>query len=154
MEFVETPSFWCPHVDRAACTNFSLWTVELRPLKNREILPFSFSLSFPFPFLSLPFFPTNCFSFPFFSFVFLFSFSFLLFFFSSHFLFISSPNFLLSLGISLPFPSFLTIWVTEGNFLLIASYHLCGSHISFHFPYFLILFIASNTYVAHCEPSL
>ena len=49
MEFVETPSFWCPHIDHAACTNFSLRTVELRPSESREILNFSFLLS---PFLS------------------------------------------------------------------------------------------------------
>ena len=85
MEFVETPSFWCLHVDRAACTNLSTQTVELQPSKNWEILPFSFSLSFPFffffsPFLS--FFPF--FLYEFFSFCFsIFSFSFL----SSHFLF-------------------------------------------------------------------
>ena len=45
MKFVETPSFWCPHIDRAACTNFSLRTVELRPSESREILNFSFLLS-------------------------------------------------------------------------------------------------------------
>ena len=49
MEFVEIPSFWCPHIDRAACTNFSLRTVELRPSESRKILNFSFLLS---PFLS------------------------------------------------------------------------------------------------------
>ena len=52
MEFVETPTFWCPHVDRAACTNFRPRTVELRPSESREIFPFTFLLS-PFPSFSL-----------------------------------------------------------------------------------------------------
>ena len=85
MVFVETPSFFfCPHVDRAACTNFSTQTVELRSSKSREILPFPFLLFLSF-LCSLPrtVFP--------FSFVLSFS-SFLLFFtfpFSSYF-----PSFL------------------------------------------------------------
>ena len=79
MEFVETPTFWCPHVDRAACNNFSTWIVELRPSERLEILHFffSFSLSFPFPFLFYElFFPwTVFFLFSFFiSFFFFFSF--------------------------------------------------------------------------------
>ena len=50
MEFVQTPSFWCPDVDRAACNNFSTRTVELRPSEHREILPFFFLISFFFSF--------------------------------------------------------------------------------------------------------
>ena len=57
MEFVETPSFWCPHVDRTTCTNFSTRTVEFRPSEGREILPFSFSFSFPFLFFFFSFSP-------------------------------------------------------------------------------------------------
>ena len=65
MEFVETPSFWCPHVDRAACNNFSTRTVELRPSERREILPFFFFSPFLFFFFS---FSTNSFIFFFASF--------------------------------------------------------------------------------------
>ena len=83
MEVVETPTFWCPHVERAACTNFSPRTVELRPPESREIFPFPFSsFSFSFPFSLRTFF--------FFLFVFFFSFpyflSFFLFFSFSHFI--------------------------------------------------------------------
>ena len=60
MEFVKTPSFYCPHVDRAACTNFSTRIVELQPSEGQEILPFlslsfllsPFMLTLPFPSLS------------------------------------------------------------------------------------------------------
>ena len=45
MEFVETPSFWYPHVDNVACTNFSTQIVKLRPSECRKILHFPF-LSF------------------------------------------------------------------------------------------------------------
>ena len=107
MEFVETPTFWCPHVDRAACTNFSPRTVELRPPESQEILsfpfsPFLFLFLFSFPLL-FPFLPLRILFVPFLSFFLshkLFSFcffiSFLLFFlflFSSHFPIISSSNF-------------------------------------------------------------
>ena len=61
MEFDETPSFWCPHVDRAACNNFSTRTVELRPSERREIhLFFFFS---PFLFFFFLSFSTNSFIF-------------------------------------------------------------------------------------------
>ena len=95
MEFVETPTFWYSHVDRAACTNFSLRTIELRPSESREILPFPFSLSFPFPFLSLR---TVSFLFVFFP-LFLLFFPFLFLF--SHLIF-SSFLFLFSFGIFSP----------------------------------------------------
>ena len=66
MEFVETPSFWYPHVDRAACTNFSTETVKLRSSRCREILHF-FSFILPFSFLSMnSFFYFFPFCFPFF----------------------------------------------------------------------------------------
>ena len=88
--FVETPTFWCLHVDPTACTNFSPQTVERRQPESREILIFPFLLSpfppfplyEPFPFLFL-------FSFPFFHFCFSILFSFLISF---------SPHFLLSFG--------------------------------------------------------
>ena len=98
MEFVETPSFWCPHVGCAACTNFRTQTVELRPPENLEIFPFCFLLShFPFFFLSLStnssplrilFLLSFFLFFPFFASLF-FSFSFL----SSHFLSTKSFSF-------------------------------------------------------------
>ena len=72
MEVAETPTFWCPHVDRTVCTNFSPRTIELRPSESREILPFPFLLS-PFPSFSL----YEPFSF-YFLFAFLFFFSFLI----------------------------------------------------------------------------
>ena len=100
MEVVETPTFWCPHVEHAACTNFSPRTVKLRPPESREIFPFPFS-SFSFSFLS----PYEFFSFLFFSFspsllFFPFCFPFLFLIFpliplsiSPHFLFALSPPF-------------------------------------------------------------
>ena len=77
MEVVETPTFWCPNVDRVACTNFNPRTVELRPSESREIFLFPFLLS-PFPFFSLyglfSFLFLSSFLFPFcFSFLFLIS---------------------------------------------------------------------------------
>ena len=54
MDFVETPSFWCPHVGRFVCTNFSTRTVELRPSERREIFNFLSLLFIPFPFSFLP----------------------------------------------------------------------------------------------------
>ena len=131
MEFVKTPTFWCPHVDQAACTNFSLRTVKLRPLKSREI--------FPFPFL-LSHFP----SFPSLRIVFLFPFLVSHLIFPSHFL-------IFSFGISPPFWSTPLIRSKEAiSSPLPSSYHLCGLHISFHFPYFLILFY----YITHLRGSL
>ena len=154
MEFVETPTFWCPHVDRIACTNFSPRTIELRSLESREILPFPFSpfLSFSsflsfflfflydfFLFLSfLFFFPTNCFLF-----VSLFPFCFSFFSFS-HLIF---PSFLLliSLHFSLPF------WITmehsvKGGSFLPLSHAICVALI--FFPYFLISFYDIIPYMA------
>ena len=147
MEFVETPSFWCPHVDRAACTNFSTRTVELRPSERREILHFSFSsfLSFSFFFVSSS---TNSFSFL----------SFLIFFIPfSHFIFSSfllliSPPFSLLL-FSFPFffflssstNSFCSFW----NFLLPFGSSLIKwsrEKASFPFPH--------ATCVVHVFPSL
>ena len=84
MEVVETPTFWCPHVERAACTNFSPRTVELRPPESREIFPFlfsSFSFSLPFSLRTVFFFFLFFFFFSFPSFL-----SFLLFFSFSHFI--------------------------------------------------------------------
>ena len=106
MEFVETPSFWCPHVDRAACNNFRTRTVELQPSENRAIFPFPFLL----PFLSLffsPFLSTN--SFPLVSFFpFLFAFLFFLYL-SFHFLLTSfSHSFLLTFSSLLHFLS--SLW--------------------------------------------
>ena len=146
MEFVETTTFWCPHVDRAACTNFNPRTVELRPPENREIFPFPFLLS-SFPSFSLyeSFFLFFLFlsSFPFFSFLFLFShlislsfspyFSFL-FAFSPPFW--STPLIRSKEEISSPFP--LTICVAL-NFPSL-------------FPYFFISFYDIVTYMAQCEP--
>ena len=172
MEFVETPSFWCPHIDRAACNNFSTRTVELRPTNRREILPFSFSsfLSFlrtPFSFfvffVFFPFFfssSTNSFLFPLtqrilFGSYLISSFSS---FFSSHFLF-SFGNF-----------SFLWIHIDHsvkgGNFLPFSFKPLVWCLIFSLFLLFLIsLFIASShtwlnvshgimPHMAPCEPFL
>ena len=104
MEFVETPTFWCLHVDRAMCNNFSTRTIKLQPSKRREILLFSLSLSFSFPFLFYELvFPLSVFFlflyffifFVFLSFPFLISFSHHFFFFFSFFssllLFFFSP---------------------------------------------------------------
>ena len=93
MEVVETPTFWCPRVERAACTNFSPRTVELRPPESREIFPFLFLLS-PFSFLPLYelfffFLFVFCFSFLFFPFCFSFLFLIPLFNFSSLLAFLS-----------------------------------------------------------------
>ena len=144
MEFVETPSFWCLHVDRATCTNLSTQTVELRPSKHWEILPFSFSLSFPFFFFS-----------------FLLSF---LFFLSSYtnsflfaFLFSLSHFFLLIFSFSFLFFSFWSILdrlVKGGSFLPLSSCHLCGSHFSFLFLNSFIPFYCIILHMANCEPHL
>ena len=76
MEFVETPSFWCLQVDRAACNNFSTRTIELQPSEHWEILHFSFSsfLSFSFFFRFFPFLRTLFFLYLVSLFSFLFSF--------------------------------------------------------------------------------
>ena len=114
------------------------------------------NLPFPFPSFSFSFlsFSTNCFSFfPFIFFPSLFAFLFFSFSrFSSHFPLSFSHFFFwyFSFFWSTPF-----IRSKEAiSSQLPSSYHLCGPHISFHSPYFLILFTASHTYVAHCEPSL
>ena len=142
MEFVETPSFWCPHVDRAACTKFSTRTVELRPLKRREILYFSFSS----PFLRTLFFPTKCFLFL----------SLFLFLFSSHFPIISfSPSFLLTFSsfwqFLLPFGAYLTEWSREE-----ASYPFPDAIcVALNFPsFFFYFFYFIIPHVANCEPHL
>ena len=94
MEVVETPTFWCPHVERVACTNFSPRIVELRPPESREIFHFPFLLS-PFSFISLYelfYFIFLCFLFLLSFFPFLFAY---LFFFSFHLISLSfSPHFL------------------------------------------------------------
>ena len=96
LEFVETPTFCCPHVDPTACSNFSPRTVEPRPLESREIFLFPFLLS-PFPPFSLyerfPFLFLFFLSFP--SFLLFYSFLF------SHLIFSSFSPFLWSF--SLPF---------------------------------------------------
>ena len=147
MEFVQTPTFWCPHIDRAACTNFNPRTVEFRPPENLEIFPFPFLLS-PFPSFSLyeSFFLLFFCSFPpFLSFLFFFSF---LISFPFHFLLIfsflfaffppfwSTPLIRSKEEISSPFP--LTICVAL-NFPSL-------------FPYFFISFYDIITYMAQCEP--
>ena len=103
MEFIKTPSFWCPHVGRAACNNFGTRTIELTVGAPRNP-PFSFSLFPPLPpyahtsvsltfFIFLLYFLLTLFPpfFVFLSFLFLFAFLFFSFsFLSSHFL---STNF-------------------------------------------------------------
>ena len=107
LEFVKTPTFWRPHVDPAACTNFSTRTFERRPPETREIFLFPFLLS-PFPPFSLyGFFPF--FSFLSFFFAFLFFFSFLISF-SFHFssfslLFLENQSFGQWVGNCLPISS-------------------------------------------------
>ena len=46
VKFDETPRYRYPRITCDAWINFSSWTVELRPLKRRENLPFLFSLFF------------------------------------------------------------------------------------------------------------
>ena len=150
MEFVETLSFWCPHVGCVVCTNFSTRTVELRPSERQELLHFLSLLSFPsfsfFPFLFFPSLSTN--SSPlrivflflsFLSFLIIFSFP------ISHLIFL--------LAFLLLFGALLTVWVKGGNFLPIFSSLMCGHQISFFYSLFLISFMTSHSYMAHCEPS-
>ena len=142
MEFVETPTFWCPHVDPAACTNFSPRTVELRSPESQEILPFPFSpfLSFSFffsPFLSFfLFFLYEFFLFLYFLFAFL-SFPFLISF-SHHFFF----SFLFLFSLLFFFSPFLDHHGAFGQgrkLPLPFSCHLCGPHFFFFlFPYFFL----------------
>ena len=118
MEFVKTPTFWCPLVDQAACTNFNLLTIELRPPEIREIFPFPFLLS------HFPLFPSLRTVFPF---SLLFSFLlFLLFFFLFSFLISFSP---------LIFSSFLLVFL-----LLFGAHHSYGQRRQFP-PHFLMSFV-------------
>ena len=167
MEFIETPSFWCPHVDRAACTNFSTRTVELQPSEHQEILLF-FPFPFPFIFLSfspfLPFLRTpfsflyEFFSFfasfflffPFFIFSFFFS-SFILLIFSFSFI---SSQFLFSFGIFSSFFFIIDRLVKGGSFLPFSSCHLCGPQFSFLFLNSIISFCCTINHVANCEPHI
>ena len=155
MEVFEIPTFWCPHVERATCTNFSPRTVELRPPESREIFPFPFP-SFSFSFLS----PYEFFSF---LFVFFFSFSsflrilflsiYFLLFLISHLISLSfSPHFLLSLCISLPFRWALPYGSREGNSLLPSSIQMHGYHNSILIPYFFIPLYDIIHYMAQYEP--
>ena len=155
MKFIETTNFWCPHVDRAACTNFSTRTVELRPSKHREILPFSsfLSISFFFPFLRTRFFPRTVF-FLFLSFFFpfcfsLFSFSHLI---SHHFF---SPSFLLIFSsfwkFLLHFGAYLTEWSREEA----SSPFPHAICVTLNFPsFFFYFFHCIIPHVANCEPHL
>ena len=143
MEFVKTPSFWCPHIDRAVCTNFSTRTVKLRPSEHQEILPFSFSFPFLFSVLFFRFFLSSLYEFflfflclrilfvlslfPFLSFL-----AFLFLNISSHFIFSSFLFLVLFFSYSLFFGIFSPLWgildrmVKGGNFLPLSSCHLCG----------------------------
>ena len=147
MEVVETPTFWCPHVERAACTNFSPRTVELRPPKSRKIFPFpfsSFSFSLPFFLRTVFFFSFSLFSFSHFLLFFRFFFSFL-FLISSHFPFIFSP-FSLPFGWAFPYGS------REGNSLLPSSIQMNGYLNSILIPYFFIPLYDIIHYMAQYEP--
>ena len=166
MEFVETPSFWYPHVDRAACTNFSTRTVELRPSERREILPFLSLISFPFPFSFLLSFP---FSFPFlheFFLFFSFSHPFFFSFFSSHFIFSSflfSHSLLLIFLFLFLFRITIDRMVKGGNFLPFSFKPLVWWTIFFLISLFPFIssshmwLIASHgimQHMAQCEPFL
>ena len=131
MEFVETPSFWCPHVDRAACTNFSTQTVELRLSERQEILHFSFFPSFS------PFLPTNSFLFliSFFSFLFAF-----LFFFSTN----SFSPFLFGLFSYPPIEIAIDRMSKEETSSPFPFCHMPFPCISFLFLYLFYSFIASS----------
>ena len=153
MEFVETPTFWCPHVDPTACSNFSPRTVEPRPPESREIFPFPFSsFSFSSLFSLRILFFLFLFFFPFFPFCFSILFSFLLSFSPFLFHFLSLFGTYHSFGQRRKFPPlFLKPFVWPSNFPLYSLYH-----------YFL--FMTSSTtwlnvshgipfpHMAHCEP--
>ena len=142
MEFVETPTFWCPHVDRVACNNFSTRTVKLRPSKRLEILLFFLFpfLSFYFPFLRT-LFPTNCFLFVCLFVSFFFFFLFLL---SSHFShhFFFSPSFLLIFSFAFLFlPIFGSPWSIRSREEASSPFPhaICVALIFFSlFPYFFL----------------
>ena len=170
MKFVETPSFWYPHVDRAACTNFSTRTVKLRPSERQKILLFSFSSFFSFSFFFFVSSSTNSFSFL----------SFLLFFipfshfiFSSFLLLISLPFsllllsfpffffpfflykfFLFLLAFSPPFWIIIDRMVKGGSFLPLSSCHMCGPCFSFLISLFLNSLYSIIHHVANCEPHI
>ena len=160
MEFVETPTFWCPHVDPTACSNFSPQTVEPRPPESGETFLFPFLLS-PFSSLfsqrTIPLFVSL---FPFISFLFAFLFFSI---FSSHFLLIFS----FPLVIFSPFLEQPLIRSKGENFLPISSNQRCGYHFfpSFSFISLFSLMTSSltwlnvshgihATHVAQCEPFL
>ena len=149
MEFVETPTFWCQHVDPTACTNCSTRTFERRPPETREILPLPFP---PFSFSSLFSLRTvSLFSlFSLFSFLFAFLFIFLI----SHFTFLPfSPHFLFSfLSFSIPFGrnhSFGQRRKLPPNFLKLKVW-LSLFHI--YSLFYNSLFMTSFTQVVHREP--
>ena len=133
MEFVKTPSFWCPHVDHAACTNFSTRpsSFDRRSVGKSSIFPFPFLFSV---FFFVSFFPPStkffCSFFVYEFFCFLFAFLFLNI--SSHFIFSSFLFLLLFFSFSLFFGIFSPLWsifdrmVKGGNFLPLSSCHLCG----------------------------
>ena len=141
MEFVETPTFWCPHVDPAACTNFSPRTFERRPPETQEIFLFPFLLS-PFPPFSLYGF------FPFFSFLpFLPFFSFFSFLISFPFHFSS-----FSLLLFVIFSPFLEKALIRSNEAISSSFPLpiCVANT---FPFFFFLYLYDIiTHMASCEP--
>ena len=149
MEVVETPTFWCPHVDRAVCTNFSPQTVQLRPSESREIFFFSFVLS-PFPFLSL------------YGLFFFFSlFSFLFSFFSFLFAFLCFISFLISflLSFSLLLWSFSPIWIVidrMGQEKEVSFSFPQAKCVALKFPSLFLIslfpFYDIITYKAKCEP--
>ena len=128
-EFFETPTFWCHHVDRAACTNFSPRTVELRQPESREIFPFPFSpfLSFSFSFSSFPllfpFLPLRI-VFPSLFVFFLFLFSFLL-------------SFLLLISLPFSYEFFSFVFIPSFCFSLLLFL------LSFCFSFLLFLFLIS-----------
>ena len=146
MEFVKTPTFWCPHVDPTACSNFSPRTIEPRPPESRETFLFPFLLS-PFSSLfSLRTIPLFVPLFPFLSFLFSFLFFSL---FSSHFLLIFS----FPLVIFSPFLEQPLIRSKGGNFLPISSNQRCGYHFFSFFFFYLFIFLNDIiTYMAQCEP--
>ena len=107
MEFVETSTFWCPHVDRAAPT----LVLKLSNFDCLKAGKFSLSLSLLSPF------PFSLFSFFFSPSLLFFPFFFSIFFLFSHLISLSfSPHFLLSLCISLPIGWALTVWVKRRKF--------------------------------------
>ena len=149
MEFVETPTFWCPHVDPTACTNFSTRTVERQPPETWEIFLFPF-LPSPFPSFSL---------YGFFPFFFLLSFLFLPFCFSILFLF--SHLISLSLSLHFLFSLFISLFqfgehLPSGQRRKLPPHFLKPKVWLSLFHIFLLFhnspFMTSCTQVVHCEP--